>query len=155
MAERYWASGKDKLVVLMASDFDPEGEDICHSFARSMRDDFGIENIVPVKVALTATQVKQHKLQPKMTAKQTSSRYRGFADKYGENVWEIEALPPVALQTILGEAIDSVLDTEAFNDEVDQEREDAAFLEGARQRVLSVFGEHDGEADDDLEDDDD
>ena len=27
---------------MVLSDFDPEGEDIAHSFARSMRDDFGI-----------------------------------------------------------------------------------------------------------------
>src|SRR5207244_13084840 len=33
MAERYRKSGKDKLVLIVASDFDPEGEDIPHSFA--------------------------------------------------------------------------------------------------------------------------
>jgi hypothetical protein len=35
------------------SDFDSEGEDIPHRFARSLRDDFGVQNVVAMKVALT------------------------------------------------------------------------------------------------------
>ncbi len=31
MAQRFWQSGKEKLVVLILTDFDPEGEDIAHS----------------------------------------------------------------------------------------------------------------------------
>jgi hypothetical protein len=74
MAERFRLSGKEYLILLVLCDFDPEGEDIGHSFARSMRDDFGIENIRPLKVALTAVQVKALKLPPKLKAKEDSSR---------------------------------------------------------------------------------
>ncbi len=62
MAERYRASGKDKLVLLILSDFDPDGEEICQSFVRSMRDDFSIDNDHPVKVALTHEQVVEYGL---------------------------------------------------------------------------------------------
>ena len=58
MAVRFKRSGKEKLILLVLSDFDPEGEDIGRSFAQSMRDDFGITNIVPIKLALTAEQVR-------------------------------------------------------------------------------------------------
>src|SRR5262249_55952988 len=37
MAKRFRRSGKEQLILLVLSDFDPEGEDIAHSFARSMR----------------------------------------------------------------------------------------------------------------------
>ena len=47
----YKASGKDKLIILVLSDFDPEGEDIPHSFARSMRDDFGVTTSSPRRSA--------------------------------------------------------------------------------------------------------
>ena len=67
MAQRYWASGKEKLVLLVLSDFDPSGEDIAHSFARSMRDDFGISKIVPMKVALNRNQIDRLGLPPQMT----------------------------------------------------------------------------------------
>ena len=69
IAERFRASGKQKLVLLMVGDFDPDGEDICHSFARSMRDDFGIASVHPIKVALTAEQVERVSLPPLMKAK--------------------------------------------------------------------------------------
>ena len=62
MAKRFKASGKDRLIVLVISDFDPEGEDIPHSFVRSMRDDFGIKSIDGMKVCLTHNQVKERDL---------------------------------------------------------------------------------------------
>ena len=66
IAQRFKASGKDKLILLGVSDFDPDGDEIGHSLARSLRDDFGIANIEPIKVALTAEQVSALKLPPMM-----------------------------------------------------------------------------------------
>ncbi|MBX3444919.1 MAG: hypothetical protein KF774_21140 [Planctomyces sp.] len=43
MVDRFRDSGREKLVVIVASDFDPEGEDIPGSFGISLRDDFGTE----------------------------------------------------------------------------------------------------------------
>jgi hypothetical protein len=143
MAERYRRSGKENLILLAMSDFDPEGEDIAHSFARSMRDDFGITNIVPVKVALTKEQVVEMDLPPILKAKASSSRYGKFTEKHGDDVFELEAVPPAELQALLRRAIDSVIDVEAFNAEVDREKQDAAFLDGVRraaQRTLSGLG---------------
>src|SRR5262249_5543179 len=62
MERRFRASGKSRLIVLILSDFDPEGEDIAHSFARSMRDDFCINEVVAMKVCLTYEQVKERNL---------------------------------------------------------------------------------------------
>src|SRR5262249_26879131 len=45
IADRYRRSGKAKLVLLSLSDFDPDGEEITHSLARSLRDDFDIEGV--------------------------------------------------------------------------------------------------------------
>jgi hypothetical protein len=141
MKERFEQSGKEKLAVLILSDFDPEGEDIAHSFARSMRDDFGIENIVPIKVALTHEQVVQMKLPPQMKAKKTSSRYAKFAEKHGDDVFELEAVPPERLQKILRQAIDKVLDTAKFNAEIDIEKREAAHLDGVRRSLSKMIGD--------------
>ncbi len=141
MAQRYHRSGKDKLILLFLSDFDPEGEDIAHSFARSMRDDFGIENIHPIKVALTSEQVERFDLPPIMSAKTSSSRYEGFVEQHGETVHELEAVAPETLQTLLRDAIDSVIDIEAFNSEIDAEREDSAFLQGVRRTVHAALAD--------------
>ena len=54
-------------------------------------------------------------------------------------------LPPADLQRVVQEAIDSVLDIEAFNAEIDAEREDAAWLQGIRETVKSRFADVDFE----------
>lgn len=140
MAQRFRRSGKDRLIVLILSDFDPDGEAIAESFARSMRDDFSVENLTPIKVALTSEQVTEFGLQPNMKAKQTSRQYRKFARKHGTDVFELEAVPPDVLTQLLTDAIDAVVDWEYLNAENDAEREDAAFLEEARQRARLALG---------------
>jgi hypothetical protein len=140
MAVRFKQSGKEKLILLVLSDFDPEGEDIARSFAQSMRDDFGITNIVPIKVALTAEQVEHLNLPPNLTAKKTSSRRKGFVERFGENVFELEAIPPATLQQYLRDAIDEVIDVDAYNAEIDREKQDAAFLDTVRRRAHAMLG---------------
>jgi hypothetical protein len=141
MATRFELSGKEKLILLVLSDFDPEGEDIGRSFAQSMRDDFDIENIVPIKVALTKEQVEELRLPPNLTAKTTSSRRNKFVEKHGENVFELEAIPPAVLQQNLRDAIDKVIDIRAYNHEVEQEKGDAARLDAARRRSVPALSE--------------
>ena len=139
MSERFKKSGKEKLILLILSDFDPDGEEIAHSFARSMRDDFDIVNVHPMKVALTEEQVMDHNLPPIMTAKTTSSRFKEFVEQYGDTVHELEALSPETLQELLAQAIDNVLDVDAFNNEIDAEKHDAAFLDGTRGIVQATL----------------
>jgi hypothetical protein len=139
MVQRFKTSGKEQLVLLVLSDFDPEGEDIAESFARSMRDDFNIKNIVPVKVALTRDQVENMHLPPQMKAKEGSSRRPKFVKNHGDDVYELEAIPPAELQSILRNAIDSVIDVDAFNAEVDREKEDQTYLNGVRKAVKKML----------------
>ena len=135
MAERFEKSGKNKLVLIIVSDFDPEGESIAESFARSMRDDFHIGEVLAVKAALTAEQAKQFDLPSNTQAKTTSSRYRGFAAKHGDAVHELEALDPEQLQQIVRQTIEAVIDRDALDHEIEAEGEDARFLAGVRRRV--------------------
>jgi hypothetical protein len=141
MQQRFQKSGKEKLILLAVGDFDPEGEDIARSFARSMRDDFGVVAIEPIKVALTASQVQELRLPPVMQAKRTSSRFEDFVERHGHNVFELEAVPPEQLQAILRQAIDSVLDVNAFNAELDAEKRDAAHLAGLRRALRDNLDE--------------
>ncbi len=139
MAERYEASGKEKLILLMVSDFDPDGEEIAASFARSMRDDFDVADIHPIKVALTAEHVKRFNLPPGMTAKKGSSSYERFTKAHGQHVYELEALPPETLQQVIRESIEAVIDRDAYAAEIEVEREDAVFLADARQSVVEAL----------------
>jgi len=73
------------------------GEEIAHSFARSLRDDFGVQpaKIQPIKVCLTADQVAELDLVPIMSAKESSANYDRFVQEQGsEDVHELEAVGP-------------------------------------------------------------
>ena len=59
--KRFKQSCKDRLALIIVSDFDADGESIAKSFPRSLRDDFGIDEsaITPIKAALTKEQIDQ------------------------------------------------------------------------------------------------
>ena len=139
MAERFKKSGKKRLVLLIVSDFDPDGEMIARSFASSMRDDFDIDAIDPIKVALTHKQVLEMNLPEGLDARdKNGSRKNWFIEQYGSKTYELEALSPTTLQSLLSDAIESVLDTDAFHEQIRAEKDDAVFLEKNR-RILSQY----------------
>lgn len=142
MVQRFLKSGKERLVLLVVSDFDPEGEDIPHSFARSLRDDFELAKVDAIKVALTWDQVQSLKLPPNNNAdkKKDGSRYKSFVARYGSTVYELEALEPEALQGFLRETIVRVMDVDAYNAEVDSEKRDAARLSAWRRTIKDKIG---------------
>jgi hypothetical protein len=140
--DRWRASGKDKLVVVVLSDHDPDGEMIADSLVGYLRDDFAIPShrIHPVRAALTADQCKRFGIPSDVEAKPSSTNYRRFVDQHGTAACELEAVPPKQLQRMLRDAIESVLDLDAFKAEQDRERADAAEIEVARQRALVALG---------------
>lgn len=138
--QRFKRSGKTKLVLLMLTDFDPDGEQIAASFARSLRDDFGILSIHAVKVALTADDVRNHDLPSDIDAKETSPNYEKFVAKHGVKVVELDACPVKLLQSKLREAIEAVIDVEEYNGQIQLEAEDAANIEAHRQVVFDAIG---------------
>lgn len=135
IVQRFRKTGKDRLIILIVSDFDPEGNEIAHSLARSIRDDFGIQSVEAFKVAVTREQIDKYKLPPGAKAKKGSSRYARFIREHGDDVYELEALPPTVLQDLVRESINSVMDIAMFNREVDSDREDSRLLEGIRVAV--------------------
>lgn len=137
---RFKLSGKKRLVLLMLTDFDPDGEQIASSFARSMRDDFGLKDIHAVKVALTAEDVGLYDLPSDLDAKPSSPNYRKFVEKYGTKAVELDAAPVSLLQEKLREAIDSVMDGVEFNSQIDMEIQDAGVVEAYRQTVIQSIG---------------
>lgn len=140
LARRFKQSGKARLVLLMLTDFDPDGDEIAASFARSLRDDFNIQNIHAVKVALTAEDVQAHDLPSDMDAKVSSPNYQKFLKKYrSTKVVELDAAPVKLLQSKLREAIESVIDVAEFNAQVEQEAQDSAHIQAYRKVVFEAI----------------
>jgi hypothetical protein len=139
--QRFRESNKDKLVVLMLSDFDPEGEDLVRSFGKTLRDDLKLpESLLSVvKVTLTSEQVRDYKLPPAVEAKKTSTRHKKFSKANGHFAYELEALPPSELQKLLRAAIDSQLNIPLFNSEVAKWQEDRKHISAVREKLASVL----------------
>jgi len=141
VANRFWRSGKEKLVLILVGDFDPDGEAIVNLWARSLRDDFGISesDIHAVKVALTQNDVRG--LPPSnLEVKETSKNYSAWLDKYGADqaAYELEAVRPDMLQQLVRKKIESLIDRRRYQEERRIEREvDAPKIMALRK----VFGD--------------
>jgi hypothetical protein len=77
-----------------------------------------------------------------MKAKKGSSRYKGFVEKHGKNIWELEAVPPAVLQDLLRRAIEQVLDVAAYNREVRAEKRDKSELAEMRRQAIALLKPH-------------
>ncbi|MDA1164260.1 MAG: ParB N-terminal domain-containing protein [Planctomycetota bacterium] len=142
IAQRYKLSGKDHLVLVVVSDFDPDGEEICQSLARSIRDDFGIDRIRLIKAALTREQTKQLSLPPALEAKASSTNFQKFLKANGcRNCWEVEALTPQQLQDMVRQSLNDVMDIDLLNAEIEQEKQDATQLAALRQTVTRMLND--------------
>ncbi|HEX3152957.1 MAG TPA: ParB N-terminal domain-containing protein [Gemmataceae bacterium] len=142
LVQRFKASGKDFLVLLIVTDFDPSGETIAENLAASIRDEFGvIEPVEAHRVALTAEQVRMYGLPPGGKAKKDSPGYAAFVRRFGDNVYELEALEPAQLESLIRDAFASVLDHDMLRNEQAKEVEEQRELERQRQEILEAIGE--------------
>lgn len=135
MFDRFRASGRDKLVIVFLADHDPEGVDIPEAFSKSMRDDFGVAAVVPVRAGLTRNQIDELMLPPNSDVKTTGSRFKKYVGRYGTAVYELDAAPPDTLQAWLTRAVETVIDTDAFNAQIEAEKRDAAELHAIKRLV--------------------
>lgn len=140
MSDRFKKCGKSRLILLHVSDCDPEGDETAACFARSMRDEFGID-VHPRRAALTRDQAQRYKLPRQMVAKEGSVNRAKFIKRHRtDSVFELEALRPDDLANELRRAIESVLDMDAFAAEREREAQDAREIEGRRKVALQAMG---------------
>ena len=140
IADRFEASGREQLILIILSDYDPEGQMIPHVGGRTLRDDFGIDELTIVQAGVTRDQIDEHNLPPQNFAKETSSNFDWFVAETGsKQVYELEALPPEALLADLDLVIRSVIDVDLYNREVQAEREESAFLSAARTKATEAL----------------
>ena len=142
IADRYRRGKKKNLILLVISDLDPAGDAIAQDIRDAFERDFGIprDRIEVYKVALNIDQVNEMDLEPSMDAKDSSPTYAEFVEKYGiTDAYELEALEPADLQEILEEAIEEVMDTDAYRAELDREEKDAVTIKAAMDMVVEFL----------------
>ncbi len=108
--------------VLQLTDFDPSGEDMVRDLEDRLTR-YGATDIELEKIALTSDQVASLGLPP-MPAKKSDPRYDRFAASYGDQVVELDALPPDELERIVSTAIKDLIDQGVWNAETEKARQE-------------------------------
>lgn len=86
------------------------------------------------RIALNMDQIEQYRPPPN-PAKVTDSRFEEYERNFGSESWELDALPPDVLSTLIREAVGSYMDNEAF--------EEAEVRELAyRRNAIALLDEH-------------
>jgi hypothetical protein len=111
--------------LLYLGDHDPSGEDMVRDIDSRLRM-FGVP-VEVVKIALTMDQVQQY-TPPPNPAKMTDSRFAQYSAKFGDESWEVDALPPDVLVALIREALDGIVDSDAMDEVKDQEEGDKQLL---------------------------
>lgn len=144
LVQRFRRSGKRSLVLLILADFDPDGEEIAASIARSLRDDFGISewSMRAIKVGLTHEDILTNDFPSELEAKRTSPNYAKFIEKFGERVVELDAAPVEWIQEKLSAAIQDELDMDEYFAQIKLEQQDSVEVETHRRLILQNLLSH-------------
>lgn len=110
-------------------DHDPSGEDMVRDIKERMVM-FGVNGIRVFKIALTMKQIDRYDPPPNPT-KATDSRAQAYIDKYGDDCWEVDALPPNVLAQIVRDALDRCIDRPRMDAIITRENADRERLRKA------------------------
>ena len=123
LKEKAFSQGKQCLIIHLG-DHDPSGIDMTRDiadrialFAEEQADSIQID-----RIALNMDQVHQYNPPPN-PAKLTDSRCQGYIAEYGEESWELDAIEPANLVSLISERVKAVLDPEAWNKALQHEDE--------------------------------
>lgn len=82
-----------------------------------------LDSFEVISIALTRDQIDEYDPPPN-PAKVTDPRAAKFMAEHGDSSWEVDALRPEVLNTILTEAIESRLDLDKYNEILEEEQAD-------------------------------
>ncbi len=107
------------VVVLYLGDHDPSGNDMVRDIKDRLTE-FGVPNLTVQKIGLTMAQIRRFKPPPN-PAKLTDARAAAYIAEFGNESWELDALPPRELNRLVETSINSNIDRELMNEVIRKE----------------------------------
>ncbi len=131
--QQRYRNKRQKTIVLHFGDHDPSGIDMTRDNADRFQY-FGCDaTMVEVqRVALNMDQVEEYNPPPN-PAKQTDSRFLDYADKFGHESWELDALTPQTITALIDDAYERYVDREKWDE--------ALLLEQAGRNQMEALNE--------------
>jgi hypothetical protein len=124
-----------QAIVLYLGDHDPSGEDMVRDIRDRLKE-FGVKWLKVEKLGLTMEQIRKFNPPPN-PAKLTDSRSKGYIEKYGNESWELDALPPDELLRIIRRALNGIVDKAKMAAIKAREEQDKKLL---REAVKGLMG---------------
>lgn len=129
-------------VMLYFGDFDPSGMEMLESMKNTLKYELGVTELEFKRIALTKDDIFTYNLPHKPQAlKMTDTRAKKHLDAHGELAVELDALSPDVLEAKVKDAIESELDMDAFNFEIQQQHTEVDLLKSLRDQVIDIMGE--------------
>lgn len=112
----------DEIHIFYFGDHDPSGIDMTRDIAdRLSLFTYGLVDSVNVhRLALNWNQVEDWQ-PPENPAKESDSRYEAYAEEFGESSWELDAVEPRTLASLVRESVEELIDFDQWNKVVKRE----------------------------------
>jgi hypothetical protein len=115
---RYARAGQE-VHILHLGDHDPSGMDMTRDIQERVSM-FAEKSLKVNRLALNWSQIELYNPPPN-PAKQTDSRYSAYADEYGDESWELDALDPATIESIVEPVILELRDDQQWEIDLDRE----------------------------------
>jgi hypothetical protein len=126
--QRHLGSGQRPL-VLHLGDHDPSGIDMTRDVSDRLAL-FAGQSVEVRRLALNMDQIERYRPPPN-PAKETDTRFRAYAKKYGTASWELDALDPTIIADLIRTQVEKLIDAQAWDAAEGLEAENRALLEAA------------------------
>jgi hypothetical protein len=125
-----------KPIVLHLGDHDPSGIDMTRDNEERLAL-FAGDSVTVKRLALNFNQVQQYNPPPN-PAKDSDSRSPAYKEKYGEESWELDALNPRVIASLIRDEVKSLLDTDAWSQTLKKEESNRQVLAAMSERWADV-----------------
>lgn len=127
LQEKLVANGK-KVCILYLGDHDPSGIDMTRDVADRLMMYSYSGQVKVERLALNWDQIEQWR-PPENPAKETDARFQNYAAQFGESSWELDAIEPRQLASLVEEAVLARRDDALWNAAIQRENEMRAELQ--------------------------
>ena len=126
--------------VIYIGDFDPSGQDMIRDIKDRIAEFNGEYDFAVHPIALTWEQIETYS-PPTNPAKITDPRAAKYIEKYGEYSWEVDALKPETLHSVLEDVILSYIHVPTYEERLKLEEFHKDFLRQAKEFVNGLVEE--------------
>jgi len=129
--QKYLDEGQTPYIIHLG-DMDPSGIDMTRDIRERLKLFMG--GVEVNRIALNEDQIQKYNPPPNF-AKTTDSRYIQYQEKFGEESWELDALDPTVIESLIEATIQNYWDEDLWNEAVKKEKEHRVLIKKAADNL--------------------